>query len=139
MKVLITGATGLIGRATMLRLLAEGGHIITAVSRDPKRAANQLGAEVDIVGWDDSVRLRSALNDSDLVLHLAGEPVAPGRRFLRRRAGARAPRAGHKVTGHLQAAVAARKQKKTDDVVESICDAKNFRVYKMIPPTMEKG
>ena len=32
-----------------------------------------------------------------------------------------------------------RKQKKTDDVVESICDAKNFRVYKMIPPTMEKG
>lgn len=83
MKVLITGATGLIGRATMLRLLSEGGHIITAVSRDPKRAANQLGAEVDIVGWDDSARLRSALNDCDLVLHLAGEPVAP-KRWTRR-------------------------------------------------------
>ena len=79
MKVLITGATGLIGRATMLRLLSEGGHELTAVSRDPSRAANQLGAEVHIVGWDQEDELVSALDGCDLVLHLAGAPVADRR------------------------------------------------------------
>ena len=82
MKVLITGATGLIGRAAMLRLLADGGHEITAVSRDPERASNQLGSEVNIVGWGDEAGLVSALDGCDCVLHLAGEPVA-SRRWTR--------------------------------------------------------
>ena len=83
MKVLITGATGLIGRATMLRLLSEGGHDVTAVSRNPGRAANQLGAEVRIVGWECEADLVSALEGCDLVLHMAGAPVAD-KRWTRR-------------------------------------------------------
>ena len=77
MKVLITGATGLVGRALCLRLLRDG-HEVAARVRSLSRGANLLGAEVELV--DDTGALGDALEGRDAVVHLAGEPLA-GRRW----------------------------------------------------------
>lgn len=75
MHIFITGATGFIGRALVLRLQRDG-HTITAWVRDEDRARAALGADVDIlpIAADDSV-LRDALSVSDGVVNLAGEPL----------------------------------------------------------------
>lgn len=49
--IVITGATGVVGRET-IQLLLESGQQVTAVSRDPRRAA--LPADVRVVGGDPS-------------------------------------------------------------------------------------
>ena len=77
MKILITGATGLIGRALCLRLLRDG-HQVTALVRSMKRGIDLLGAEVKIL--EAGVGLVAALDGQDGVVHLAGEPLA-GRRW----------------------------------------------------------
>jgi uncharacterized protein (TIGR01777 family) len=69
MHVLVTGATGLIGRP-LLRALAAAGHSVTAVSRTPGRAP------VRAIGWDG---VPAIMADVDAVVNLAGEPVANGR------------------------------------------------------------
>jgi uncharacterized protein YbjT (DUF2867 family) len=49
MKILITGATGLIGRRLTERLV-EQSHQITALTRAPERAAKILGSQVQL--WE---------------------------------------------------------------------------------------
>jgi uncharacterized protein (TIGR01777 family) len=75
MRVTLTGATGLIGRALIARLLAEGADV-TVLSRDPERAAGAL--DVPAARWDPlSERAPAeALRGRDAVVHLAGENVA---------------------------------------------------------------
>ena len=75
MKVLITGATGLIGTRLVEALQARGDEI-TVLSRNPERAASALGVEA--VGWDllAGPPPTEAVNGRDAVIHLAGEPVA---------------------------------------------------------------
>jgi len=78
MNVLITGATGLIGRALVAHLLARGDRV-TALVRDPDRARLEASAlvksDLETPGpWCD------ALDGSDAVVHLAGEPIA-GKRW----------------------------------------------------------
>src|SRR5688572_14472074 len=79
MRVLMTGATGFIGRALLLRLRREG-HAVTALARSPARARTLLGAEAAIV---DAGRGRDALVDAvenaDAVVNLAGESIGGGR------------------------------------------------------------
>lgn len=72
MKVAITGATGLIGRALVSALRARGDEPIV-LSRS---ASNDLG--VATVVWDPSVGPAppEALSGVDAVINLAGEPVA---------------------------------------------------------------
>ena len=90
MRVLITGATGFVGRAVTARLVA-GGHEVIALSRDPKAARARLPASVEILPWETSdpdarVGLKSfphiaaSLFPSgiDAVIHLAGESIAGG-------------------------------------------------------------
>ncbi|MCA9675958.1 MAG: SDR family oxidoreductase, partial [Myxococcales bacterium] len=48
MHVVLTGATGFLGRALVLRLLGDG-HAITALVRDAGRARAALGAAPAIV------------------------------------------------------------------------------------------
>jgi len=76
MKVVLTGATGLIG-ARLVRALRERGDEVTVLSRDPGRAAAGLGG-VDAVGWSmlDEPAPAVALAGRDAVVHLAGENVA---------------------------------------------------------------
>lgn len=78
MRVTITGATGLIGPAVIAELRRRGPVEITALSRDPGRAAAALGAEVEVARWSalEEPAPAHALAGRDAIVHLAGEPVA---------------------------------------------------------------
>lgn len=82
MHVLLTGATGLIGRP-LLRALAAAGHSVTVVSRTPGRAPTRA------VGWDG---VPAIISEVDAVVNLAGEPVADGRWTEERKEAIRASR-----------------------------------------------
>jgi uncharacterized protein len=81
LRVTVTGATGLIGRALVAGLQDRGAHV-TVLSRDPAGAAAKLDlggqAPVEAVGWDplDEPAPAQALAGRDAVVHLAGEQVA---------------------------------------------------------------
>ncbi|MCW6555051.1 TIGR01777 family oxidoreductase [Yersinia ruckeri] len=75
MRILITGATGLIGRSLTQRLLTLS-HSVTALSRDPVRAQRVLGSQVSCWSTLDD---QQNLDDFDAVINLAGEPIADKR------------------------------------------------------------
>jgi nucleoside-diphosphate-sugar epimerase len=72
MKVLVTGATGVLGRSVVARLVAAG-HSVRGLSRSTDNAALLRRLGVEPVGADlfDVDSLREALLDCDAVLHLA--------------------------------------------------------------------
>lgn len=76
MKVTVTGATGLIGRALVHELLNRGDDV-TILTRDPAGAKAQF-TDVRAIQWDpaSSEAPIEALDGRDAVVHLAGEPVA---------------------------------------------------------------
>jgi uncharacterized protein (TIGR01777 family) len=76
MKVLVTGATGFIGKA-LCKSLHAGGHKVSALSRDPNRARKSVPFIDAAFAWD-AVREpapKAALEGTDAVVHLAGESV----------------------------------------------------------------
>ena len=75
MKVLVTGATGLIG-AWVARALAARGHAVRALLRPASDPAPLAGVAVEIVRGDvlDAASVRAALAGADAVVHLAGIP-----------------------------------------------------------------
>jgi uncharacterized protein len=77
MKILMTGVTGLIGRALCQKLKSEG-HTIVGLSRSPEKSA-KLAVD-ELLKWDGlSQPPQTCLQGVDAVVHLAGEPVAEGR------------------------------------------------------------
>ncbi|MCG3199221.1 MAG: Epimerase family protein [bacterium] len=81
MRVFITGATGLVGRA-LIRRLIERGDTAIALSRNAEGARKRSDARVEWVEGDPS-RLgewRKRLEGCEAVVNLAGEPVV-GRRW----------------------------------------------------------
>ena len=80
-RILITGATGFIGRRLTERLIANGDRIVV-LSRSRERAQDLFGplAEVvtDLAALDDRARI-------DAIVNLAGAPVAGGRWTRRRK------------------------------------------------------
>lgn len=79
MKVVITGASGFIGRRLVRRLLNDG-HEVVALSRDPQRAGLALPATCLVRAWSQDSRVLSrVLAGVDAVVHLAGTGVAEGR------------------------------------------------------------
>ena len=78
MKVVVTGATGFIGRPLVRALLARG-HAVTALTRSAKRATD-LATRVVETDLESSASLTPILDHHDAVIHLAGEPVG-GRRW----------------------------------------------------------
>jgi uncharacterized protein (TIGR01777 family) len=72
MKVLISGATGLIGSA-LIPALESGGHQATRLTRSPRSSED--------VGWDPSSGTidASRIEGHDAVVHLAGENIGEGR------------------------------------------------------------
>ena len=78
MRVVVSGATGTIGRALVSALLARGEQVV-ALSRDAGRARQSLGAEVEPHAWPrpmDEPPPEAALAGADAVVHLLGEPIA---------------------------------------------------------------
>ncbi|OBU11991.1 TIGR01777 family protein [Photobacterium aquimaris] len=69
MKILVTGATGLIGKALLPHLNHDE---ITIISRDPTRAYQLLGHHINAL---DSLQSLPNLNQFDVVINLAGEPI----------------------------------------------------------------
>lgn len=77
MKLLITGGTGLIGRA-LISKLAEHRHEMTVLSRQP---APGLPQSTTVLEWDASTvgSWGRALESCDAVINLAGESLGAGR------------------------------------------------------------
>jgi len=73
-SVLITGATGFIGRALTRAVIARGDRVI-AVTRDPKKAAFLSGPLVEIVDRIDGIEPGRRI---DAIVNLAGASVAGG-------------------------------------------------------------
>ena len=76
MKALVTGATGLVGRALLPRL--ESPHVLTRSSPAPE---SEPGASAAQWTWQPEGDLApaAAFAGVDTIFHLAGEPVAEGR------------------------------------------------------------
>jgi len=78
-RVFVTGATGFVGRAVVLRLRRDGFEVCAWV-RDEARARGQLGAEVDLLSTDaPRETLVETLARCDGVVNLAGESITAGR------------------------------------------------------------
>jgi uncharacterized protein (TIGR01777 family) len=78
MRVAVTGATGVLGRALVGALLARGDEV-AALSRDADRARQTLGDRVDTHAWrnpTDAPPPADALAGADAVVNLLGEPIA---------------------------------------------------------------
>jgi uncharacterized protein (TIGR01777 family) len=75
MRILITGATGLIGSSLTQRLLGLS-HQITVLSRNVQRAREQFGEQASY--WS-TLQDQSSLDGFDAVINLAGEPIADKR------------------------------------------------------------
>lgn len=78
MKVLITGGSGLIGRALTASFTADG-HEVIILSRDPERSKRTLPG-VQLVKWDGktSEGWGHLVEDTDVIVNLAGENLSAG-------------------------------------------------------------
>ena len=77
MKVVVTGATGTIGRA-LIGALRERGDEVAVLSRNPAKSSQSLGGDIDAHTWakpESEPPPASAFARADAVVHLAGEPV----------------------------------------------------------------
>lgn len=72
MEIFVTGATGVLGRPVVQRLVAAGHHV-RGLSRSPANAARlrQLGVEPVEADLFDVAALKAAVADCDAILHLA--------------------------------------------------------------------
>jgi uncharacterized protein len=78
MRIVVTGATGTIGRALVAALRARGDEVV-ALSRDARRAGARLGDDVESHAWPDPAGgppPERALRGAAAVVNLLGEPVA---------------------------------------------------------------
>ncbi len=80
MKILLSGATGLIGSA-LARQLIQNGHSLHVLSRDPAKATDKLPHTCHIQFWNpDDPQFHLEIEDgTEAVIHLAGESVVGGR------------------------------------------------------------
>jgi uncharacterized protein len=82
MRIVVTGGTGFIGRPLCQRLV-ELGHAVSALTRDPATARARLAPPVSVIGWQGSRgatgELMTALGNAEVVINLAGAPIAKGR------------------------------------------------------------
>jgi uncharacterized protein len=75
MRILLTGATGLIGQA-LCRALADEGHQLVVLSRN--QASATISAAASVFAWqpEQTEPPREAFDGVEAVIHLAGENVA---------------------------------------------------------------
>ncbi len=91
MKILVTGATGFIGRQVLL-LMQEKGHEVVVLTRDSKAEQAEFGIRLPIdcksIAWDPAhgEPPLEAWQGVDAVVNLAGENIAGGRWTATRKA-----------------------------------------------------
>jgi len=80
MKVLVTGATGFVGKK-LARSLVNNGHSVSVLTRDTESARKRLPLTCEFHKWEPSLYPPSsqAFDEADAVIHLAGENIADGR------------------------------------------------------------
>jgi uncharacterized protein len=80
MKVIITGGTGLLGRA-LSRSLVHDGHSVTALTRSVPSATKQAETNVSLVQWDGVTAngWGALVEDTDVIVNFAGENLGGGR------------------------------------------------------------
>jgi uncharacterized protein len=77
-RLVVTGATGLIGRALVSAAQARGDAVV-ALSRDERRGRDALGDGVEVHAWPDPSSApppQVALAGADVVVNLMGEEIA---------------------------------------------------------------
>jgi uncharacterized protein len=78
MRIVLTGATGTIGRALSAALLGAGDRVVALV-RSAERAGELLEPAIEIHEWPDPAAAQppqAALRGADSVVNLLGEPIA---------------------------------------------------------------
>lgn len=77
MRILVTGATGLVGRGVVADIVAHGDEAIV-LTRNPERARSSLPGLTAVYRWNPLAGPppARAVEDVDAVVHLLGEPVA---------------------------------------------------------------
>jgi hypothetical protein len=82
MRIVVAGGTGFIGRRLCERL-ANAGHAVTVLTRDPDTARARVYHAVKIIPWQGfrgpTEELSKALGECDVVVNLAGSPIADKR------------------------------------------------------------
>lgn len=81
MKILITGATGLVGSALLEELFLQGMDDVRILTRNKEKAKRNIPFPVSIFEWNPEEKKieDGALKEVDIVIHLAGENVADER------------------------------------------------------------
>jgi uncharacterized protein (TIGR01777 family) len=80
-RIVVTGATGLIGKAVCKRLVARGDQVVV-FSRDPQKARGAVPGAAEYVAWTPAEQgpWAAAVDGADGVIHLAGASIA-GKRW----------------------------------------------------------
>lgn len=81
MKIVMTGATGFIGKPLVSKLSAAG-HELVILTRNPALAKWQSTPKLQVLPWDSRTagKWSSSVDGADAVIHLAGESIA-GKRW----------------------------------------------------------
>ncbi|CEK13317.1 TIGR01777 family protein [Chthonomonas calidirosea] len=79
MRILVTGATGFLGKALCTQLQKQG-HTLSIVTRYPERVHSVFGANVESICWNHQSSLLKALEEAQAVINLAGASIA-GKRW----------------------------------------------------------
>jgi uncharacterized protein (TIGR01777 family) len=81
MKILITGATGLVGSRLLETLIIGGYDDIRVLTTNSKRATASIAFPVEIKEWkpEKGEIEKGSLDNIDIVFHIAGESIAEGR------------------------------------------------------------
>ena len=80
MNIVVAGGSGFIGRP-LYRALVDGGHHVIVLSRNPRQSASRLDPRITTIAWDGVTcgAWEKALEGTDAILNLAGEPIADKR------------------------------------------------------------
>jgi uncharacterized protein len=84
-------------------MLLGRGYTVTALARDPKAAARALPVGIRVASFTDDMQLADAVGSADVVVNLAGEPIAGARWTSHRKRALNASRVD--VTRRLVAAI----------------------------------
>ena len=77
MKVLVTGATGFVGKKLCVEILKKGWQLVV-LTRDSKKAEKSLGLPAEFISWQDEEQdiSKDVFDGVDSIVNLAGESIS---------------------------------------------------------------